>query len=52
MFKVIQWATGPVGRYAMAAVVDHPELELVGAYVYTDEKVGKDLGEIDPRRRK
>lgn len=46
MFKVVQWATGPVGRYAMAAVVDHPELELVGAYVYTDEKVGKDLGEI------
>lgn len=46
MFKVVQWATGPVGRYAMAAVVDHPDLELVGAYVYTDEKVGKDLGEI------
>lgn len=46
MLKVVQWATGPVGRYAMAAVVDHPELELVGAYVYADEKVGKDLGEI------
>jgi hypothetical protein len=46
MLKVIQWATGPVGRYAIAAVVDHPELELVGARVYTDEKVGQDVGEI------
>jgi hypothetical protein len=29
MRRVVQWATGPVGRHAVAAVVDHPDLELV-----------------------
>ena len=46
MFRVTQWATGPVGRHAVAAVVDHPDLEVVGAYVYSDDKAGRDLGEI------
>jgi 2,4-diaminopentanoate dehydrogenase len=42
----VQWGTGPVGRHAIAAVVDHPELELVGGYVYAADKVGRDLGEL------
>ena len=46
MRRVVQWATGPVGRHAVAAVVDHPDLELVGAYVYSDDKVGRDVGEV------
>jgi len=46
MLRVVQWATGPVGCFAIAATADHPDLELVGAYVYTDEKVGKDVGDI------
>ena len=46
MTRVIQWATGTVGRHAVAAVHRHPELELVGAYVYDRAKVGRDLGEI------
>ena len=29
--KVIQWATGTVGRHAMKAITDLPHLELVGA---------------------
>ena len=29
-YKVIQWATGGVGKAAIEAVLDHPELELVG----------------------
>ena len=44
--RVVQWATGPVGRHAVAAVVDHPDLELVGSYVYDQAKVGRDVGEI------
>lgn len=44
--RIIQWATGSVGRHAAAAVVGHPELELVGAYVYSENKVGLDVGEI------
>lgn len=46
MYRVVQWATGPVGRHAVAAVVDHPELELVGALVYSEEKAGRDAGEV------
>lgn len=44
--KVVQWATGPVGRHAVAAVIDHPDLELVGAYVYDEAKEGRDVGDI------
>ncbi len=46
MYRVVQWATGPVGRHAVAAVVDHPELEVVGAFVYSEEKAGRDVGDI------
>jgi hypothetical protein len=46
MIKVVQWATGPVGCDAIAAVVDQPDMELVGAYVYSDEKNGRDVGDI------
>lgn len=46
MLKIIQWATGPVGRHAIAAVADHPGLELVGCFVYNPDKVGKDAGEL------
>jgi 2,4-diaminopentanoate dehydrogenase len=44
--RVVLWATGPVGRHAAAAVVDHPDLELVGCYVYDPAKVGKDVGDL------
>jgi len=44
--RVIQWATGTVGKHAVRAVHRHPELELVGAYVYSDEKAGRDVGDI------
>ena len=44
--KVVQWATGGVGRAAMEGVLRHPELELVGCWVSSDAKDGKDVGEI------
>jgi 2,4-diaminopentanoate dehydrogenase len=46
MIRVVQWATGAVGRHVVAAIHDHPDLELVGALVYSDEKAGRDVGEI------
>jgi hypothetical protein len=46
MIRVVQWATGTVGRLAVAAVQAHPELELVGARVYGDDKVGQDVGDL------
>ena len=33
--RVIQWATGGVGRAAIEGVLDHPELELVGCWVHS-----------------
>ncbi|MFK8020030.1 MAG: hypothetical protein AB8B86_09705 [Pseudomonadales bacterium] len=45
-YKVIQWATGGVGKAAIEAVLDHPDLELVGCWVHSDNKNGKDVGEI------
>ncbi|UCF47046.1 MAG: hypothetical protein JSU89_07655 [Myxococcales bacterium] len=44
--KVIQWSTGNVGRYALRAIVGHPELELVGLFVSSEAKEGKDAGEL------
>jgi hypothetical protein len=46
MIRVIQWATGTVGRHAVRAVLEQPELKLVGAYVYSEDKAGRDVGEI------
>lgn len=45
-YRVIQWATGGVGRAAIQGVVSHPELALVGAWVHGSDKVGRDVGEI------
>ena len=45
-YRVIQWATGNVGRAAVEGVLAHPDLELVGAFVYSPDKAGRDVGEI------
>ena len=46
MYRVIQWATGGVGRAAIQDVIRHPELELVGCWVHSDDKSGRDAGEL------
>lgn len=45
-FKVIQWATGPVGRASLSHVLRHPDLELVGVWVHSPDKVGVDAGDL------
>ncbi len=45
-YRVIQWATGNVGRNAIEGILAHPELELVGAWVHSEAKSGRDVGEI------
>ncbi len=45
-YRVIQWATGNVGRAAIEGVVGHPELELVGCWVHSADKNGVDAGTI------
>ncbi|TAM70238.1 hypothetical protein [Mycobacterium sp.] len=44
--RIIQWATGEVGALCLKEIIRRPELELAGLYVYSDQKKGKDAGEI------
>jgi hypothetical protein len=45
-YRVIQWATGTVGVHAVPAIAAHPDLELVGLWVHSDNKAGRDAGEV------
>lgn len=45
-YRVVQWATGNIGTRSLQAVIEHPDLDLVGLYVYSDAKVGQDAGEL------
>ena len=42
--RVIQWSTGNVGVEALRAIAHHPELELVGLWVHSAAKAGRDAG--------
>lgn len=44
--RVIQWATGSIGQAAIRACAERDDLELVGAYVSSAAKVGRDVGVI------
>jgi hypothetical protein len=44
--RVIQWSTGNVGYHALRAIINHPDLELVGLFAHSPAKVGKDAGEL------
>ena len=46
MYRVVQWGTGNVGRLALRAIIEHPELELAGLVVHSDDKAGRDAGEL------
>jgi hypothetical protein len=45
-YRVIQWATGDIGKNAVAGIVGHPDLRLVGTWVHSEDKDGRDVGEI------
>jgi hypothetical protein len=44
--RVVQWATGNIGMRSLRAVITHPRLRLVGLYVYSEAKAGRDAGEL------
>lgn len=48
-YRVIQWATGAMGKTCLKAIIDRPDMELAGVYVYGARKVGKDAGDIARR---
>jgi len=45
-YRVVQWTTGHIGRAAVRGILRHPDLELVGAYAWSEEKDGVDVGEL------
>jgi len=45
-YRVIQWSTGNVGRYALRGIVHHPDLELAGLWVHSEKKAGLDAAEL------
>ena len=45
-YKVAVWATGGVGKYAIRTIADRPNLDLVGVWVHSNDKNGKDAGEL------
>lgn len=49
MTRVVQWATGSMGRTALRRVLDADGLTLVGAYVYGANKAGVDAGVLARR---
>ena len=44
--RVVVFSTGGIGSNAIRAIAGRPDLELVGVWVHTPEKVGRDAGEL------
>ena len=45
-YRIVQWATGAVGRTALRSILQHPELDLAGVLVYDPAKEGVDAGDL------
>ncbi|MGV0714180.1 hypothetical protein ABQE93_02125 [Mycolicibacterium sp. XJ662] len=51
MLRVIQWAAGGVGTEMVTTILDHrPDLQPVGARVYSDAEDGVDVGTLVGRQ--
>ena len=44
--RVVQFSTGHVGRHSLRAIIERPELELVGVHAVSPAKVGRDAAEL------
>ena len=45
-YRVIQWSTGWVGRLALQSILRREDVELVGLWVHSESKEGKDAGTL------
>jgi hypothetical protein len=45
-YRVIQWTTGNVGKSSVQAIAANPNYQLVGCYAWSQDKVGRDVGEL------
>ena len=44
--RVVVWSTGGIGSLSIVAANERPDLDLVGVWVHSEDKVGKDAGEL------
>ncbi len=44
--RTVVWSTGGVGSIAIDAIRRRPDLDLVGVWVHSEEKIGRDAGEL------
>lgn len=44
--RVVVWSIGGIGSVAVSAIRRRPDMELVGAWVHSPEKAGRDAGEL------
>ena len=45
-YRVVVWATGGIGSIAIRTIARRPDLDLVGVWVHSPDKVGRDAGEL------
>jgi 2,4-diaminopentanoate dehydrogenase len=45
-YRIVQWTTGNVGKKSVHAIALNPNLQLVGCYAWSPDKVGRDVGEL------
>ncbi|MGV0738408.1 dihydrodipicolinate reductase [Mycobacterium syngnathidarum] len=45
-YRVVQWTTGNVGRKSVHAIDANADLDLVGCFAWSSDKVGRDVGEL------
>ena len=45
-YRIVQWTTGNVGKKSVHAIVSNSNLQLVGCYAWSPDKVGRDVGEL------
>ncbi len=45
-YRVFQWASGTVGKHAARVIRARDSLDLIGLHVLSDEKTGKDIGDV------
>ena len=45
-YRVVQWTTGNVGKSSVQAIAANPHYELVGLFAWSEDKVGRDAGEL------
>jgi 4-hydroxy-tetrahydrodipicolinate reductase len=45
-YRVAQWATGRIGEASLRELIRSPQMDLVGVYVHSAGKEGRDAGEL------